>query len=164
MYSRPSPFRDAFFTALNARKHVDALGSVKHNVPATTDRKRYDGAATYMDTAVQKYKPYRFVICMENSSKPGYVTEKIVNGMLAGCIPIYWGAPDVVKLFNPEAIIRVTGAADMQKAIQQVLHLEQNPAEYRQMLERPWFRNNALPECFQSDFLTKAFRRYYARM
>lgn len=36
-----------------------------------------------------------------------YVTEKIVNAFLAGAIPIYWGSPFVLKMFNPRAFIFV---------------------------------------------------------
>lgn len=45
---------------------------------------------------------YRFSICFENARDiPGYVTEKIFDSIMAGCIPIYWGAPDI-KNFVPE--------------------------------------------------------------
>jgi hypothetical protein len=32
----------------------------------------------------------RFNICSENSSGPGYFTEKIYNALEAGCTPVYW--------------------------------------------------------------------------
>ncbi len=38
---------------------------------------------------------YKFAICFENCVFPGYVTEKIFDCFLAGCIPIYLGAPDI---------------------------------------------------------------------
>lgn len=39
---------------------------------------------------------YRFAICYENSSgMPGYISEKIFDCFSAGCVPIYWGAPNV---------------------------------------------------------------------
>jgi hypothetical protein len=34
---------------------------------------------------------YIFNICPENSWHQGYVTEKLYEAMIAGCIPIYWG-------------------------------------------------------------------------
>ena len=34
-------------------------------------------------------------IAFENSSFPGYTTEKIFEPMLEGSIPIYWGNPRV---------------------------------------------------------------------
>ncbi|MFQ3204716.1 MAG: hypothetical protein ACI87I_003125 [Pseudoalteromonas tetraodonis] len=39
---------------------------------------------------------YKFAICYENAQLiPGYITEKIFDCFFAGCIPIYWGAPNV---------------------------------------------------------------------
>lgn len=38
---------------------------------------------------------YRFSLCFENCSFPGYITEKIFDCMLAGAIPVYLGAPDI---------------------------------------------------------------------
>ena len=37
-----------------------------------------------------------FCFCYENtSSLPGYITEKILDALAVGCIPVYLGAPDV---------------------------------------------------------------------
>ncbi len=42
------------------------------------------------------YKKYKFAICYENARDiPGYITEKIFDCFFAGCVPIYWGAPNV---------------------------------------------------------------------
>jgi hypothetical protein len=41
-------------------------------------------------------KNYKFSICYENARDiPGYITEKIFDSLAAGCIPIYWGAPNI---------------------------------------------------------------------
>jgi len=37
---------------------------------------------------------YRFNFCPENSKYPGYVNEKPIHAMVAGCVPVYAGAPD----------------------------------------------------------------------
>jgi len=43
-------------------------------------------------------KNYKFSICFENSSNEyGAITEKIFDCFAAGCVPIYWGAPNVEK-------------------------------------------------------------------
>ena len=44
---------------------------------------------------------YKFAVCFENIEFPGYVTEKIIDCLVAGVIPIYWGAPDIAD-FVPE--------------------------------------------------------------
>jgi alpha(1,3/1,4) fucosyltransferase len=41
-------------------------------------------------------KNAKFCICYENARDiPGYLTEKIFDCFISGCVPIYWGAPDV---------------------------------------------------------------------
>lgn len=45
---------------------------------------------------IQVLKNYRFCICFENSTHlKGYITEKIFCCFAAGCVPVYWGAPNV---------------------------------------------------------------------
>ena len=41
------------------------------------------------------YSQYDFALCFENQDSEGYVTEKIFDCLLAGCIPVYKGAPDI---------------------------------------------------------------------
>lgn len=53
-----------------------------------------DGLATYM-----------FSIAHENASYPGYFTEKILDCFATGTIPIYWGDPDIGRVFNTDGII-----------------------------------------------------------
>ena len=49
---------------------------------------------------------YKFSICYENARDiPGYVTEKIFDCFLAGCIPIYWGANDIADFVPAECFI-----------------------------------------------------------
>jgi hypothetical protein len=50
---------------------------------------------------VDFYRRGKFAITMENNDKPYYVTEKLVNGLRAGVIPIYWGTSRVTEFFNP---------------------------------------------------------------
>ena len=40
---------------------------------------------------------YRYCLCFENGAYPGYVTEKIIDSLVCGVIPIYLGAPDISK-------------------------------------------------------------------
>jgi hypothetical protein len=49
---------------------------------------------------------YRFSLCYENiHDEPGYVTEKIFDSMRAGCVPLYWGAPNISDYVDPDAFI-----------------------------------------------------------
>lgn len=43
---------------------------------------------------------YMFSICIENSSIHNYWTEKLSDPIIAGCVPIYFGAPNINDLFD----------------------------------------------------------------
>lgn len=43
-------------------------------------------------------KRYKFALCFENMGKQkGYITEKIFDCMVAGCVPVYLGAEDITN-------------------------------------------------------------------
>jgi len=48
---------------------------------------------------------YRFAICFENLRFSGYVTEKIFDCFFAGCIPVYYGAPDIERYVPKETFV-----------------------------------------------------------
>ncbi len=51
-------------------------------------------------------KNYKFSICYENTQgHKGYITEKIFDCFAAGCVPVYWGAPNVTDYIPAEAFI-----------------------------------------------------------
>lgn len=64
---------------------------------------------------ISLYSQYKFIICFENSTTPGYVTEKIFNVFLSGTIPIYDGAPNIKDYINPQAFIQYNTTAILSK-------------------------------------------------
>lgn len=54
-------------------------------------------------------KKYLFDLAIENSKDFGgyYITEKIVNSIIAGCIPIYWGGNLNYTPFNQKRIFTI---------------------------------------------------------
>lgn len=58
-----------------------------------------------VDYKLTHLKDYRYHLVIENSRCPGYFTEKIIDAFRAGCIPIYWGDPEIVKHFDMSGII-----------------------------------------------------------
>ena len=47
------------------------------------------------DSKLETIRHYRYDLCIENAKFPGYVTEKIIDCLVTGVIPLYMGAPDV---------------------------------------------------------------------
>lgn len=48
---------------------------------------------------------YTFSICFDNTKVNGWITEKIFDCFVAGCIPVYWGAPDIVQYVPQDCFI-----------------------------------------------------------
>ena len=47
---------------------------------------------------------YKVCVCLENMNEPGYFTEKFVEAVRAGCIPVYRARPDVRETFLKGAV------------------------------------------------------------
>ncbi|HCN84409.1 MAG TPA: hypothetical protein DIT07_12430 [Sphingobacteriaceae bacterium] len=50
---------------------------------------------------------YKYALCFENASFPGYVTEKVIDCFVAGVIPIYNGAPNIEDFIPANSFINV---------------------------------------------------------
>lgn len=73
--------------------HQAALKVYRGMIPLDLQRKR------------KVMSEFKFAICFENCIFPGYVTEKIFDCFLAGCIPVYFGAPDITDFIPKESFI-----------------------------------------------------------
>lgn len=104
---------------------------------------------------------YKFNIAFENSSTPGYVTEKLVEAKAAGSVPIYWGDPRIESEFNPAAFVNANGCANWDELLERIRALDQDSQSYRRMLEEPLFPGGLVPKRLQEqtilDFLTNIF-------
>ena len=47
--------------------------------------------------------PYKSTIVLENSQQKNYWTEKLADAYLSWCLPLYYGAPNIVDFFNKES-------------------------------------------------------------
>lgn len=61
----------------------------------------------YGDDKIEYLKNFKFNICPENSDTPGYVTEKLFEAIISGCIPLYWGSNNVPEseIINQNSIL-----------------------------------------------------------
>lgn len=59
-----------------------------------------------VDNKLETLRQYKFSICYENAQMiPGYITEKIFDSFVAGCVPVYWGAPNIEEYVPKECFI-----------------------------------------------------------
>lgn len=130
-----------FFNELSKYKKVDSGGRYLNNIGGSVENK--------MDFI----KGYKFVISFENSSYPGYTTEKLIEPMLVNSVPIYWGNPDVGNDFNTSSFINIKSSADYKRAIEQIIELDGDDNKYREMFAEPWFNNNQVPATMSKESL-----------
>jgi len=91
----------------------------------------------------EKYKldlisNYKFSLCYENSVTPGYHTEKLLHGKIAGNIPIYYGDKSVSQDFNPNCFINAVDMSD-EELVQRIVELDQSDQLYNDMVSQPIF-------------------------
>ena len=84
-------------------KILNKLQKYKPNLTGKVFFPSYNGKVVSKLETLQKY---RFSICYENVRElPGYITEKIFDSFFAGCVPVYWGAPDINRYIPEDCFI-----------------------------------------------------------
>ncbi len=143
--------RNDFFTALNAYKTVDSLGRYNRTRCRTTLPDWRMDTPSGLEK-VHMLKHYRFSICFENSILPyeRAMSEKVIQALMVGSIPIYWGGDGIYEYIHPDAIIDVRKFKDFDAAIQHIDYLENNPAEVEKIRRIPPFVDTA-PIFMQTD-------------
>lgn len=139
-----NPFRFDFFMELSKYKKVDSGGKYQNNI----------GIPEGVPDKYEFQKFHKFSICFENSSHPGYITEKLVQGFAAGTIPIYWGAQDVSTIFNEKAMVVIKDSTDAYKAIERIKEIDNNDTLYCSMLEQPAILNTNYIEHLRTNLET----------
>jgi len=107
----------------------------------------------------EKYKldlisNYKFSLCYENSVTPGYHTEKLLHGKIAGNIPIYYGDKSIGEDFNPDCFINAVDMSD-EELIQKIIELDQSDNLYNKMTKEPIFTEKVSLDNIK-DFLFKS--------
>lgn len=73
---------------------------------------------------------------MENSIARDYVSEKVYDALVAGCIPIYLGAPNVNEFIpHPSAILNYAALGSVQALVDELEGLALNETAYNTKLE-----------------------------
>ncbi len=84
----------------------------------------------YKGSCKSKYEVlsnYDFCLCFENMNMQGYMTEKLFDCLYAGCIPLYFGAPDIAEYVPKDVYFDVSKV----KSWQEVVDFVQNSSPER---------------------------------
>ena len=102
---------------------VDSYGKCNNN--------RESRGASKVDIISQ----YKFYLAFENSNEEDYVTEKYLQALVAGTVPIYIGAPNIEDFEpQPNSVIRVDSLDDVPNVASRIKYLMANETAYNEML------------------------------
>jgi hypothetical protein len=78
-------------------KPVDSFGKCLHtkDLPSEMQFPIYSNHGESMKNKVRIFRNYKFALVMENHNVTDYVTEKVVNALQAGSVPIYVGSETI---------------------------------------------------------------------
>jgi len=138
-------YRELLFYAINDYKKVDSGGKWLNNVGRTIGNREDENS--YMGDKMQWLEGYKFNLCPENSSYPGYITEKIIHSFASGCVPIYWGDPTLCDIthskerliFNPKAFINALDFNILDDLVAEIRRIDNDEKAYFSMLLEPAF-------------------------
>lgn len=93
-------FRNKFIDELQKKGYsIDFGGSYKNNIGGPI-------SGNWYTSEIQKVQHnYKLVLALENSKQEYYITEKIINPLRAGTIPVYYGSDLIDKFINKERIL-----------------------------------------------------------
>ena len=144
IYGHPSAKgeREAIFEALHKYKRVESAGSFLNNMPGGK-------VVPFTEEKVEFLRKCKFTISSESICYPGFVTEKIIDPILAQSVPIYFGNQNIEKEFNPEAIINLQRFSSLEEGIERVVEVDHNDELYLHML--------MAPKLISEDYLEKIY-------
>jgi len=151
---RKNQNRLEFFQRLSRYKQVDSGGAFMNNIGGPIP-----GFST---EKIQFLRAYKFNIAFENSSLPGYTTEKIFEPMVARCMPIYWGDPSVTEQFNPKSFLNYADFPSQEALIEKVIELDRDDGKYLEYLRQPYFYDDTPNQYFSHERLLDFFERIFA--
>lgn len=98
---------------------------LRHEIIQRTRDCRVDvfgGGYKFIPNKLDALKDYRFSIVIENCQVDGYFTEKLIDCIVAGTIPIYWGSPSICSVFDLSAIVTFNTADELVTTISKIPH------------------------------------------
>uniref|UniRef100_A0A6C0HV58 Fucosyltransferase C-terminal domain-containing protein n=1 Tax=viral metagenome TaxID=1070528 RepID=A0A6C0HV58_9ZZZZ len=140
--------RKEMYVELSKYKPVDSCGKFMNNMNMNCPESH--NSTQYFDFI----SDYKFMICFENTSKPNYVTEKLINAYLNGTVPIYWGCPNIQDYVNMDSILYLSPNYTIEeraKLIQKIIYLDTHPDAYQSMYEKIFFKNGQIPPEFNLE-------------
>lgn len=93
----------------------------------------------YNNDKYEYLKTFKFNICAENDNTPNYVTEKLFDAFICGCVPLYYGADNNPEpgIINKEAVVFWNRDGDNSANLELVERLNTNFKDFADFMHQP---------------------------
>lgn len=112
---------------------------------------------------IEFFEKAHFGVAMENGSKRGYVTEKLIDAYASYTVPVYWGSHTVTRDFNPKSFITVpSGQNGISETLEYMKHLltPGGRQEYLDILHAEVFNDDIPNACVNTDLFLDWFNTF----
>lgn len=144
--------RNKFYQKCSSYKECGSAGKFLNNIGGPLGGTPVD-KVNFMNN-------FKFNITFENSSYPGYATEKLLEALCAKTIPLYWGSPTAPIEFNRKAFLNWHDFQDDDAFWDAVVELDNNPKLYEEMYMQPVFPNDELTKFFDRERFLNWFGKH----
>lgn len=117
--------RKELFDLLSTYKQVNSGGEYLNNT------------GELLKSKLDFERGHKFSLAIENSSRDGYTTEKLITSLAADTIPIYWGNPKIGMEFNTERFINCHDYQSLDDVLLRVKQIDNDDELYLSIINKP---------------------------
>ncbi|MDO5470014.1 MAG: glycosyltransferase family 10 [Akkermansia sp.] len=123
-------------------RDVDCPGKVLNNMSSSELSKRVD--KNWNSSKINFLKKYKFTIAFENTNRDGYITEKLIDPLLAGSVPIYWGSEGNVYPLEKDCMICANDYPDIDSLMERIKLVDSHDDVYMSICQANPIRKGVL--------------------
>lgn len=158
-FGHPNCIRERFFDKLIEYKQIDSAGKHRNNLPLV---KGEAGTISGSLNKINFLRNYKFVMAFEGTDidrtngNSGWITEKIIEPMMAKSIPIYWGNALINKDLNPKSFINWHDYGNDEETIKRIIEVDNDDNLYMSYINEPFIINKN-ESVFKKEYLVSIF-------
>jgi hypothetical protein len=128
-------------------KNLSIIASHKRKMPGQELRhevirrygERFDavlgGGYRWIENKIEGLREYRYSMAIENCRQNYYFSEKLIDCLMSGTVPIYWGCPSIGLFFDTRGIVTFEHPRELDALLERI-----GPEDYERRL--PAIRRN----------------------
>ena len=92
---------------------------IRHHIIATNKEKLdiFGNGYNYITKKIEGLGDYKFSVVIENCKRDYWFTEKLIDCLITGTVPIYWGCPSIGDFFDTRGFIIIDDVDNISKIL-----------------------------------------------